>query len=116
MARLFAMLVVIAVLLATAWIWEGWHFSSPGPWARHGSETIVEIAPHEGLWTMARGLGVAGVIDSAPLFAAGVRLRGDSALLRAGEYAIPSRASMEDIAAILVTGRSIEHKITAAEG
>jgi UPF0755 protein len=116
MARLFATLAIVAMLLGGAWIWEGWHFSSPGPWARHGSETLVEIAPRERLWTIAQSLGNAGVVDSAPLFAAGVRLRGESNLLRAGEYAIPSRASMEDVAAILVAGRSIEHKITAAEG
>src|SRR5437588_7105463 len=116
MARLFAILCIVAVLLGAAWIWEGWHFSSPGPWARHGSETVVEIAPPEGLWTIPRRLGNAGVIDSAPLFAGGIRLRGESGLLRAGEYAIPSRASMEDVAAILIVGRSIEHKVTAAEG
>jgi len=116
MVRLFILLLIVAVLCGAAWIWEGWDFSSPGPWARHGSETIVEIAPGEGLWTIARRLGNAGLIDSAPLFVAAVRLRGDSNLLRAGEFAIPSRASMEDIAAILMVGRPVEHKITAAEG
>ena len=36
--------------------------------------------------------------------------------VKAGEYAIPSRASLADIAAILVSGKSIQHKLTAAEG
>jgi UPF0755 protein len=116
MARLFALLLFLAALLAGAWAWEGWHFSAPGPWARPGSETIVEVPPRQGLWGAATQLRNAGVIDSAPLFALGVRLRGESGLLRAGEYAIPSRTSMEDITAILVVGRSIEHKVTAAEG
>lgn len=36
--------------------------------------------------------------------------------MKAGEYAIASRASMADIMTILASGKSIEHKITAAEG
>ena len=114
--RLLTVLLVIAVFCGGALIGEGWRFSAPGPWARHGNETLVEIASGESLWNIAKRLGDAGVIDSAPLFAAGVRLRGQSSLLRAGEFAIPSRASMEDIAAILIVGRPVEHKITAAEG
>lgn len=116
MGRLVAFLLFLAALLCTAWLWEGWHYSSPGPGARRGSETIVEVPQGEGLWGVAARLHDAGVIDSAPLFAAGVRLRGESSLLRAGEYAIPSRASMEDVAAILMVGRPIEHKVTTAEG
>jgi len=116
MARLFALLLLLAALIAVAWVGEGWHFSSPGPWARRGSETVVEVPQGEHLWGIANGLRNAGVIDNAPLFDVGVRLRGESGLLRAGEYAIPSRASMEDIAGILIVGRPIEHKVTAAEG
>lgn len=116
MAPLIAFLVLLAVLAGGAWGWEAWHFFSPGPWARRGNETVVEIPPREGLSGVAGALRDAGVIDNAPLFALGVRLRGESALLRAGEYVIPSRASMEDVAAILIVGRSIEHKVTAAEG
>ena len=116
MARLFALLLLLTGLVGVAWMWEGWHFSSAGPWARRGSETVVEVPRREGLWGVASQLRNAGVIDNAPLFILGVRLRGESGLLRAGEYAIPSRASMEDIAAILIVGRSIEHKVTAAEG
>jgi UPF0755 protein len=41
---------------------------------------------------------------------------GQGALVKAGEYAIASHASMKAIAAILVAGKSIQHKLTAAEG
>ena len=116
MVRFFAFLLLVAALLGAAWVWEGWHFSSDGPWARSGSETVVEVPQGGHLWGIASRLRNAGVIDNAPLFDVGVRLRGQSALLRAGEYAIPSRASMEDIAGILIVGRPIEHKVTAAEG
>jgi len=58
----------------------------------------------------------AGVIDNPDLFLWGVRIRRTTALLKAGEYAIPSRASMHDVMDILISGKAIQHKITAAEG
>jgi UPF0755 protein len=116
MARLIATLFLLAAIAAAAWIGEAWHFSFAGPWARRGNETVIEVPPGQGLWGVATQLRNAGVIDNAPLFDIGVRLRGESRLLRAGEYAIPSRASMEDVADILIVGRPIEHKVTAAEG
>jgi UPF0755 protein len=50
------------------------------------------------------------------LFELGVRLRRAKASLKAGEYGVPSRASMLDIMGILIAGKSIQHKVTAAEG
>ena len=50
------------------------------------------------------------------LFQIGVRLHGETSALKAGEYAIPSHASMFDIMNILIAGKSIEHKVTMAEG
>ena len=63
-----------------------------------------------------QALEQAGTIHNAILFQIGVRLRGKSAALKAGEYEIPSHASKDDITDILVSGKSIEHKMTAAEG
>ena len=44
------------------------------------------------------------------------RLRGEASALKAGEYAIASGASLKDIANLLISGKSIQHKLTAAEG
>jgi UPF0755 protein len=77
---------------------------------------VVVVKPGDGLWTITERLRDAGVLRSDILFALGVRLRRESPLLKAGEYAIPSRVSMDDLADILITGTSIEHKFTAAEG
>ncbi len=117
MSRLVAILVVLAMLTGGAWLWERWNFAAPGLAAANGaSETVVVIKPGEGLWTIANRLQDAGALRSASLFALGVRVRRETPLLKAGEYAMPSRVSMDDLAAILIAGRSIEHKLTAAEG
>jgi UPF0755 protein len=113
-------LVVVAVLAALVWgafQWERIHFEQPGPAVANGAaETIVLVQPGEGLAAISQELAQANTIDNAILFQIGVRLRGKSAALKAGEYAIASHASMAEIMGILASGKSIEHKITAAEG
>ena len=116
MRRFFIAILVLAVIVGAAFFAEQWAFFAPGPTAPHGSSTIVWIKEGQGSAAIARDLQVAGVIRNAALFRVGVRLRDQTSRLKAGEYAIPSRASMGDIAGILVAGKSIQHKVTAAEG
>lgn len=117
MRRLLAVVLIAALVLAGAFIFERMNFAAPGPVAPSGGrQTVVLISPGEHLLAISRQLAADGVVRNSLLFALGVRLRGQSGKLKAGEYAIPSRASMNDVAAILVAGQSIEHKLTAAEG
>ncbi|HEX4081000.1 MAG TPA: endolytic transglycosylase MltG [Rhizomicrobium sp.] len=117
MSRFLVVVFLIAALLCGGWVWEGMNFAAPGPAAGNGaSQTVVDIAPRQSLWRIANQLARAGTVRSAVLFDLGVRLGGESALLKAGEYAIPSGASMQRLAEILISGRVIEHRITAAEG
>jgi UPF0755 protein len=113
MRRLFLFIFFLIVLGAAAFFAEQFNFFRPGP-STH--ETIVLIHPHEGSTEIASTLQRAGVTDNATLFRFGVRVRNQQALLKAGEYDIPAGASMADVAGILIAGKSIQHKITAAEG
>jgi UPF0755 protein len=57
-----------------------------------------------------------GAVANVWLFEVGLRTRKLADKIKAGEYALPARASMGAITAILVEGKSIQHKLTAAEG
>ena len=116
MRKFFVLAVVLVVLTAGVAEWGLAGFSAPGPAAARGSETVVLIKSGVGLHGIAQVLNDAHVIKWPTLFRVGVRLNGKTSALKAGEYAIPSRASMHDIMDILVAGRSIEHKLTVAEG
>ncbi|MGH6889627.1 MAG: endolytic transglycosylase MltG [Rhizomicrobium sp.] len=117
MSRLPAILLLIAAIVTGAWAWERSDFAEPGPAARNGAPaTVVDIAAHQGLMRIAGQLERAGVVRSAAIFAVGVRLRREGARLKAGEYSIASHLSMLGVADLLVSGRVIEHKLTAAEG
>ncbi len=108
--------LLILVLALGILLWAGARFKAPGPPAPHGHQSIVLIRPGTGGAGIARILKAAGVITSPTLFELEVRLRGQGAELKAGEYAIPSRASMAKIAAILISGKVVEHKLTIPEG
>ena len=115
--RKFVALAIALVILSLGvveWVYAG--FAAPGPVAPHGSQTIVLIKSGVGLHGVAQALADAGVVLKPGIFRLGVRLHGETAALKAGEYAIPSHTSMYDIMNILMAGKSIQHKLTVAEG
>lgn len=116
MKRLFILAVVLALIAAGSVEWLYASFATPGPAASRGGETVVLIKSGVGLHGIAETLADAGVVKRPVVFQLGVRLHGETAALKAGEYAIPSHASMYDIMNILMEGKSIEHKLTIAEG
>lgn len=111
--RIALVIFLLIVIGFGVFEWEHADFVLPGPSTR---ETDVLVVPGDGVNGIARKLEAAGVVRSAFLFKWGVRLRGEAAALKAGEYSIPPHASLADIAAILISGKSIQHKLTAAEG
>lgn len=117
MLRFIAVLAVLVLIVSGAYLWENANFAAAGPAAAHGAaETDVIIKPGVGLKGIAQELRDAGVIENPLLFELGVRLRRMTPSLKAGEYAIPSKASMLDIMDILISGKTVQHKITVAEG
>ncbi|HEY2035153.1 MAG TPA: endolytic transglycosylase MltG [Rhizomicrobium sp.] len=113
MLRFLAILVVLALIAGGAWFWEqqNWQAAGPSP-----SYKVVMVNPGDHTATIAQNLQKAGVIANADLFGLGLRIRNKQTELKAGEYGFPAHASMEDVTAILIAGKSIEHKLTAAEG
>jgi UPF0755 protein len=114
--RFLLILVVLVVIAAGAveWAWSAW--DAPGPAARAGQETVILIPARSGTHRIAQLLEQKGLVKYGLLFEADAHLKLVSSRLKAGEYAIPSTASMAKIAAILMEGKSIQHKLTAAEG
>ena len=109
------LLILVALVLvgagAVEWFVAAW--TAPGP---AQTEKTVLIAPRTPLHQTAGQLEAAGALTFPLMFELELRARGVAAQVKAGEYAIPVHASMAEIAAILVAGKSIQHKLTAAEG
>jgi UPF0755 protein len=111
--RFLLFLAFLAALAGGAWYWEQWNFQQPGP---SPADRIVMVAPGDHVAVIAEHLAAAGVIANADLFRLGLRLRNLQGTLKAGEYGFPAHVSMADVAGILASGKSIQHKLTAAEG
>lgn len=116
MKRLLVLFAILAVLAAGVVEWAGAAWDAPGLPAPAGNQTVVLIAPHSRTHDITTLLEQKGVVKYGLLFELDLRMKGLASQIKAGEYAIPSRASMKRIADILVSGKSIQHKLTAAEG
>lgn len=114
---LIGLFFLAAFIGATAFYYGKTKFEAPGPLAEQGAaETTVLLPKGMSVKSIAKELEESGVIRDARFFEIAIRLQRADGKLRAGEYAIPSAASMADISRILQIGKSILHKITIAEG
>jgi UPF0755 protein len=111
--RFLAFVIFLAALAGGAWFWEQQNFQAPGPSAKY---EVVLVQPGDHVSTITQNLAAAGVVSNANLFRFGLRIRNLQGTLKAGEYGFPAHASMADVAGILASGKSILHKLTAAEG
>ena len=102
------------LIAALAWGWSVYY--SPGPTAREGDTTVVTLASGSGVSAIAATLKSAGVIRSVDMFKAAATLTGADRRLRAGEYEVPTRASLKSVIQLLTDGRVVRHFVTIPEG
>ena len=107
----FSLFLIAAIVAA----WSV--FYAPGPAARGGAETtIVTLPSGAGVNAIAANLKAAGVIRSTDMFKAAATLTGADRRLRAGEYEVPSKASLRSVLVLLVEGKVVRHYVTLPEG
>jgi UPF0755 protein len=89
---------------------------APGPAARSGDATRVVLPLHSGLPTIAGKLAAAGVIRWPSAFIAAAEVSGSAHSLKAGEYNIPSHASLAQVLMAIRSGAIVRHFVTIPEG
>jgi UPF0755 protein len=102
------------LIAGLAWAWSVYY--SPGPPAQNDESTIVTLPSGSGVSAIAARLKNAGVIRSVDMFKAAATLTGADRRLRAGEYEVPSRASLKTVIGLLTDGRVVRHFVTIPEG
>ena len=80
------------------------------------SRKEVVIPKGMGLKQVANLLKVEGVISSPAIFLLGVRVRGQTKDIKAGEYSFPAHASPKMVMTILVSGETYIRKLVVPEG
>jgi len=110
-----ALLVVLVAVLAAGG--GAYTMFGPGPPPKEGGTDTTVILKHgSGVPQIAETLAEAGVIRLPFTFGVLVKLTGGGQHLRAGEYAVPARASVSDILAMIRAGKIVHHFITIPEG
>lgn len=105
--------LIAAVGLAGVVLW-GWRdYNAAGPLA---AKRVVVIPHGAGIRAVARLLADNGVIDHPWFFVAGVAAEGKLDALKAGEYAFAATVSPRKAAALVASGRVVEHRFTVPEG
>jgi len=112
-ANAISVLVVLGIAVAGVLVYGVQLFSAPGPLT---APARVTIESGDTMTVASERLAEAGVIKSAIIFRLGARYRKVGSKLRFGEYEIPAASSMEDVLDIVISGKSIQYRITVAEG
>ncbi|HEX2448797.1 MAG TPA: endolytic transglycosylase MltG [Methyloceanibacter sp.] len=107
---------LLACLGVGVFYWVKVQFDRPGPLA---TSTVFVIPRGEGVSAIAERLERDGVIDDRRIFMTSILyfmyIKGQGSL-KAGEYEFRKNATMRQVLDTLVEGKSIEHKVTLAEG
>lgn len=115
--RLLAGLVLTLAVLAAgtygAFHWAVAQYDAPGPLAE---ERAVVIPRGAATGTIAERLEAAGVIANARAFLVATWATADAGPLRAGEFALPERASLRTVIDTLRSGRTVQRRLTVPEG
>lgn len=116
MIGLLAFFALIAAVAIGGWFYAQSAYTGAGPETADGADRIVMIESGSGTIKIASALEDAGAIRNPEAFRIAVRLTENDGALKAGEYAIPSGASVKQIIDLLVEGRSILYPVTIPEG
>ena len=106
-------LIAAAALLLAVMVWfvGGWYTS--GPLAK---EAVFRVPDGSSLSSVAGKLEAEGVISSASAFKLRARLLGGDSTIKAGEFALPPRASMSRVFDLLTGGEVLRRFVTVPEG
>jgi UPF0755 protein len=117
----FLLVVVLlgAAVVGGGWFWLNGQYTAAGPATGDGKPRMVVVEKGAGTQAIAAKLEEAGVIGDADQFRLILRMReflGEKPVMKAGEYAIASGASMEAVVAELTTGASMQYAVVIPEG
>jgi UPF0755 protein len=112
-ANALSLLVVLGIIVAGVIAYGINSFSAPGPLTE---PTRFAVVSGDTMKAASERLAEAGVIENPTVFRLGAKYLKVDGKLRFGEYEIPAAASMEEVLEIVISGKSIQYRITVAEG
>ncbi len=112
-ANFVNLLIVAGIAFAGFVYWAKGQYVVDGPLAE---DTKFEVKAGDRFRRVADRLEDAGIISDATIFKISARYSGDDSQLKFGNYAVPAGASMQDVVALITSGRAISEQVTFPEG
>ncbi len=110
---IFTMVLFAGLVFGATVFYGKVRFEEAGPLAK---DTSFVVRNGQGVTGIANALESKGIISDARVFVAAAVIQDSKGSLKAGEYRLPANVSMQEIMDTLVSGKSVQHKITVPEG
>jgi UPF0755 protein len=104
--------LVLFAGLGLALAWGFAQFTRPGPLPRD----LTLVVQRGGVEQVTKQLADAGVIEHPLVFALAIRLTGAAGRLKSGEYLFAAGITMEDVARLLQSGKTVDRRLIVTEG
>jgi peptidoglycan lytic transglycosylase G len=110
--------VLVVLLLLVALLGAAFFYASIRMPVREAGDApqVLVVEPGDGVRTIGQKLHGLGLVQHPEVFRALVMARGDAGKLRAGEYALEGRLTLEQIVDKLVHGEVVRRTVTVPEG
>ena len=109
----FLTLLLVGAGLAAAGFYAYQQYTISGPLT---AKRIFIVAQGLGTPEIAVVLETEGIISNARIFTAMAYVTGTRGRLKAGEYEFAAQAPMQDVMALIASGKSITYKVSVPEG
>lgn len=116
MKKLVLASIVVFFSFSLGFAWYVWDHFVNRPNSGSNEEVVYEVAPGLSFTAVAKNLEKHGLVKNAELFAFYARLRGEASKMKVGEYLFKKNMRPSEVLGILVSGKSIEYKLTIPEG
>lgn len=108
--------ILIVLVLAAAGGGAVWVLNSLDAAGPLEESKVVLVPRGAGIGTISQRLEKAGVVEDATLFSFAARYHARQESLKAGEYDFPAGVSMNQVIALIQSGRTVARRLTIAEG
>jgi UPF0755 protein len=116
MKKIVLTTALVLVLLFAGSIWVAWSNFINHPASSNTDTLVYEIAPGLSFRAVARDLESRGLVKNANLFILLAKIRGGANKMKVGEYALTNDMTPLQILTVILSGKSIERKLTISEG
>lgn len=116
LSALIVLFVIALIAVGGGYLYTQHRLTAPGPATEDAAPRIVMIPKGASVTHMATKLEEAGAISDEMHLRLAARYYNATTSMKAGEYQIPSGASLKEIVEILSQGKSVLHPITIPEG